>query len=106
MIKLSPLKVKRDQAVRRLQQWWEKPEQPACELSPEPEVEPKLPCQVERGNLSALARDEASLPEFVRHCPVTMKYLRLLGDLDWTNFPERSDGAWPGPKPHPRVTVQ
>jgi hypothetical protein len=45
-----------------------------------------------------------ALPEFVRNCPVALKYLRLFGDLDWTHFPERPTGrAWPGPTPAPRA---
>lgn len=33
-----------------------------------------------------------------------MKYLYLLGPLDWAHFPERpEDRPWPGPKPHPRA---
>jgi len=59
---------------------------------------------LERPHLSALAQNEARLPQFVRTCPVAMKYLRLLGPLDWANFPERpTNRAWPGPKPHPRA---
>lgn len=59
---------------------------------------------LERPNLSALATNKANPPDFVRHCPVAMKYLRLLGPLDWANFPERPDDRpWPGPKPQPRA---
>jgi hypothetical protein len=59
---------------------------------------------LERPNLSVLAANEASLPNFVRHCPVAMKYLHLLGPLDWASFPERPDDRpWPGPKPQPRA---
>ena len=58
----------------------------------------------QRPDLSTLAQNEARLPQFVRSCPVAMKYLRLLGDLDWANFPERpTNRAWPGPQPHPRA---
>lgn len=32
-----------------------------------------------------------SLPRFVQRCPVAMKYLELLGKLDWGRFPERPD---------------
>ena len=32
-----------------------------------------------------------SLPRFVQECPVAMKYLDLLGQLDWSRFPERPD---------------
>lgn len=42
--------------------------------------------------LSELARqDEAQLPAFVRESAVALKYLRLLGPLDWAHFPERPD---------------
>lgn len=55
---------------------------------------------LERPNLSVLARDESQLPSFVQDCPVTMKYLRLLGVLDWDNFRQRpAKRAWPGPRP-------
>jgi hypothetical protein len=59
---------------------------------------------LERPNLSVLAQSEARLPQFVRNCPVAMRYLRLLGELDWAHFPERpTNRAWPGPQPHPRA---
>lgn len=41
------------------------------------------PVPLERSSLSQLAKNEAALPAFVRNCSVAMKYLRLLGDLDW-----------------------
>jgi hypothetical protein len=45
---------------------------------------------------------EAELPLFVRNCPVAMKHLHLLGDLDWEHFPERPGGrAWPGRRSYP-----
>lgn len=58
-----------------------------------------------RPDLHQLAQLPAgALPEFVRNCPVAIKYLCLLGDLDWTHFPERPTGrAWPGPTPAPRA---
>ena len=46
-------------------------------------------CPLARPNLSVLAQQEENLPSFVRHCPVAIRYLRLLGALDWANFPER-----------------
>jgi hypothetical protein len=59
---------------------------------------------LERPHLAALAADDTSLPAFVRACPVAMKYLRLLGPLDWAAFPERpTNRPWPGPQPHPRA---
>ena len=32
-----------------------------------------------------------SLPRFVQECPVALRYLSLLGLLDWSRFPERRD---------------
>lgn len=59
---------------------------------------------LERPSLAELAANEAQLPQFVRDCPVALKYLRLLAPLEWANFPERDDQRpWPGPKPHPRA---
>ena len=56
-----------------------------------------------RPNLAQLAQT-ALLPQFVRECRTAMRYLELLGPLDWENFPERDPHrAWPGPKPHPRA---
>jgi hypothetical protein len=40
---------------------------------------------LERPHLAQLAANEASLPAFVRACPVAMKYLRLLAPLDMDN---------------------
>lgn len=100
MINLSPVRVKTDQTLKRVKTWWSQPEPPKA-VCPEPVVAAKK--QGQRDHLSALARDEANLPDFVRACPVTMKYLRLMGRLDWSHFPERSSGAWPGPIPHPRA---
>ncbi len=43
-------------------------------------------------DLAALSQQpEVSLPDFVRESPVALKYLRLLGLLDWAHFPERPD---------------
>jgi hypothetical protein len=50
------------------------------------------------------ALDEGHLPLLVRECPVTMQYLHLLGELDWSRFPERArNRAWPGPQPQKRA---
>jgi hypothetical protein len=47
---------------------------------------------VQRPRLSALAQlDESRLPRFVRETAVALKYLRLLGPLDWERFPDRPD---------------
>ena len=68
-------------------------------LVPPPQVVP-----LERADLATLAAEKARLPEFVRACPVAMKYVRLFGPLDWTTFPERAeDRPWPGPTPQPRA---
>lgn len=67
-------------------------------------TEPVGVVPLERPHLAALAANQAALPDFVRRCPVALKYLRLLGPLDWANFPERPDDRpWPGPKPQPRA---
>jgi hypothetical protein len=59
---------------------------------------------LEQPPLSVLAQDEGLLPAFVRACPVAMKYLRLLGPLDWAHFPERpANRPWPGPGPQARA---
>lgn len=57
--------------------------------------------EAERPTLWQLAQQpEEALPNLVRESAAVMKYLKLLGKLDWQHFPERaSDRAWPGPKP-------
>ena len=42
-----------------------------------------------RPDLQALYQDAGMLPRFVHECPVAMRYLRLLGPLSWSRFPER-----------------
>ena len=42
-----------------------------------------------RPNLQALYQGHGTLPRFVQDCPVAMRYLRLLGPLSWSRFPER-----------------
>ena len=42
-----------------------------------------------RPNLHQLAQAEARLPRFVQESAVAMRYLRLLGQLNWGFFPER-----------------
>ena len=45
-----------------------------------------------RSNLTTLARVPIhQLPDFVRASEVALKYLRLLGILDWSHFPDRPD---------------
>ena len=41
-----------------------------------------------RPTLDHLAQAEAWLPQFVRNCRTAMRYLALLGPLDWAHFPE------------------
>ena len=73
------------------------------------EVEPPLgklsPIRLERPDLWTLAQqDERKLPQFVRESAAAMKYLRLFGDLDWANFPEKDpSGPKPGKMPEPRA---
>lgn len=43
----------------------------------------------ERLNLHDLAHNPELLPSFVRHSPVAMRYLELLGPLAWDRLPER-----------------
>jgi hypothetical protein len=46
----------------------------------------------ERASLSALYRlSEEQLPRFVRESTIAMKYLRLLGPIDWTPLSERAE---------------
>ncbi len=46
----------------------------------------------QRPSLSGLGQwDENRLPRFVRESAVALKYLRLLGPLDWDHFPDRPD---------------
>ncbi len=60
--------------------------------------------QQSKTNLTPVAQSKANWPSFVRNCPVAMKYLDLLGPLDWQHFPERDPlRPWPGPTPHPRA---
>jgi hypothetical protein len=42
-----------------------------------------------RRDLHHLAQNPSHLPRFVRESPVAMKYLHLLGPLDWSRIPER-----------------
>lgn len=61
-----------------------------------------LPLQ--RPSLAQLARSDVRLPALVAACPVAMRYLRLLGPLDWDHFPERDrHRPWPGTRPAPRA---
>lgn len=52
----------------------------------------------QRPNLSQLRRYPRLLPSFVRTSAVAMRYLRLLGSLDWGRFPERDlETDWSAP---------
>ena len=42
-----------------------------------------------RPNLHVLAQEPDQLPLFIRESEVAMRYVRLLGSLDWGRFPER-----------------
>lgn len=66
---------------------------------------PTLPLGKQRPTVSQLARlPLEELPKLVRESAAAMKYLELLGGLDWSTFPERSsERAWPGHKPAPHA---
>lgn len=47
---------------------------------------------------------EKDLPLLVRQSSVALRYLHLLGDLEWEHFPERpTNRPWPGSTPAPRA---
>lgn len=46
---------------------------------------------------------EAALPDFVRQCPVALRLLRLLGQLEWSAFPEPPLREWDTRQPEPRA---
>jgi hypothetical protein len=51
-----------------------------------------------------LTTPTAVLPEWVAADPLVQKYRALLGDLPWSQFPERpAQRPWPGPDPEPRA---
>jgi len=77
--------------------------QQRCNRRNDPPPSPALP--IERPNPAQLAAlDQESLPCLVRQSPTTLRYLHLLGDLDWGHFPERPNNrAWPGPTPARRA---
>ena len=61
-----------------------------------PVVVPDDPCP--------LIHPAATLPTWVACDPLVQKYRALLGDLPWSQFPERSrERHWPGPDPDPRA---
>ena len=51
--------------------------------------------------LAVLAAGSPSkLPSFISKSPLAVKYLRLLGAIDWGGFPQRAQSrTWPGPEP-------
>lgn len=58
--------------------------------SPEPALMPNSWLS-SRPPLSLLAQQESTLPLFVRESAVALKYLRLLGSINWERFPDRPD---------------
>jgi hypothetical protein len=46
--------------------------------------------RLQRPNLHVLAQNPDQLPIFVQESAVAMRYLKLLGPLDWNSFPERN----------------
>ena len=80
-------------SLQAIRHWWRTARAPA-------EAEPIIP--LVRPDLHRLWQQERSqLPPFVQESPAALKYLDLLGPLDWPHFPERQEKgrAWPGPKP-------
>lgn len=77
---------------------------PTLELLPPPPT-PTAPLPKHHPSLSQLAAlPPDQLPTWVRQSPLAMKYIALLGELDWAHFPERRENRmWPGPKPHSRA---
>jgi hypothetical protein len=71
----------------------------------QPPLEKPSPIPLERADLGTLAQqDERKLPQFVRESAAAMKYLRLFGELDWANFPEKDpSGPKRGKAPAPRA---
>lgn len=56
---------------------------------------------LERPALHELAQlNDAALPAFVRESAAALKYLRLLGELDWAHFPEAPHRMGPKPARH------
>ncbi len=76
--------------------------EPAAPLLPGPVSAPVVPLQ--RPSLACLAEPAAALPAFVYDCGPALRYLALLGPLDWQHFPERpANRPWPGKTPAPRA---
>lgn len=46
--------------------------------------------QLQRPDLHILSQDLSTLPRFVQESAVAMRYVRLLGPLDWSRFPDRN----------------
>src|SRR5687768_12908304 len=69
-----------------------------------PSAPPPSPAPLERAigpfdcfRSQPLAHLHDPLPAFVAASPVAQKYRALLGNLNWTHFPERpTDRPWPG----------
>jgi hypothetical protein len=59
-----------------------------------------LTWQRERPDLRTLAAGPARLPALVRHSPLALRYLELLGPLAWDRFPERNLDWRPWPVPY------
>lgn len=84
-------------SLRAIGHWWRNGQPKAETTTALPRV---------RSDLHTLWQQERSqLPAFVQESTAALKYLDLLGPLDWPRFPERVEKgrAWPGPKPAPRA---
>lgn len=62
---------------------------------------PDVTCKTGLPPLALLAKQEAALlPSFISNSPAAMKYIALLGPIDWAAFPKRTQArCWPGPEP-------
>ncbi len=77
-------------------------------IAPPPVVvpPPAQPLPLLRPPLNQLAQSPLLIPHRIQECAVAMKYLALLGDLPWDQFPERpTDRPWPGQTPYPRAPI-
>jgi len=60
--------------------------------APKPLPEQPKPVLMPHPGLHKLAQMPLeNLPKFVQECPMALRYLHLLGDMNWSGFPERPD---------------
>ncbi len=69
-------------------------------LGSKPTVIPPLPTVIYPPGLAQIKDWPLhQLPPMVQQCPLSMKYIQMLGQLDWENLPWRPRVAQPGPYP-------